>query len=284
MNQPAKQVSEPTKKDLMLLNQKKITGLLEQMKGEIARCLPKHLTPERMARIALTELRKTPKLLECDPLSFIAAIMQASQLGLEPGVLGSCYLVPFKNNKTGKMECNFIPGYRGLLDLARRSGDIISISAEPVFQNDQFDFEKGLEPKLFHKPSLNEPGKFIAVYAVAHLKGGGYQFIVMSKKAIDEVKAKSKSQGGAWATDYEAMAQKTAIRRLFKWLPCSIEMQQAAQLDENAEIDNQNIKETVSDDLGIDFTTYDNESGEIFETELKQDSISQADKLAASMK
>src|SRR5690606_24918900 len=146
-------------KALMMANQKTVMGLLEKMKGEIARCLPKHLTPERMARIAMTELRKTPKLLECDPMSFIAAIMQASQLGLEPGVLGSCYLIPFWNAKAGKFECTFMPGYRGFLDLARRSGQIISLVARSVYENDEFSYEFGLKENIVHKPSMLDRGE-----------------------------------------------------------------------------------------------------------------------------
>ena len=176
----------------MMANQKSVMGLLDQMKGEIARCLPKHLTPERMARIAMTELRKTPKLQECDPLSFIAAIMQASQLGLEPGILGSCYLIPFNNNQTGKVECTFMPGYRGFLDLARRSGQIVSLVARAVYSNDEFSYEFGLKENLIHKPAMNDRGELVAVYAVALLKDGGHQFDVMSKKDVDIIKNQSK--------------------------------------------------------------------------------------------
>ncbi len=255
-------MSTTERKSMMMANQKSVMGLLEQMKGEIARCLPKHLTPERMARIAMTELRKTPKLQECDPLSFIAAIMQASQLGLEPGILGSCYLIPFNNNQTGKVECTFMPGYRGFLDLARRSGQIVSLVSRAVYSNDEFSYEFGLKEDLTHKPAMNDRGELVAVYAVAILKDGGHQFDVMSKKDVDIIKNQSKSKNnGPWVTHYEEMAKKTVLRKLFKWLPCSVEMQKAVSLDELQEAGIQNIKAAASEEFDIDFI--DHETGEM---------------------
>lgn len=254
-------MSTTERKSMMMANQKSVMGLLEQMKGEIARCLPKHLTPERMARIALTELRKTPKLQECDPMSFIASIMQASQLGLEPGILGSCYLIPFFNSKTGKYECQFMPGYRGFLDLARRSGQIVSLVARAVYANDEFSYEFGLKEDIRHKPAMNDRGELVAVYAVALLKDGGHQFDVMSQKDVDIIRSRSKSKdNGPWVTDYDEMAKKTVLRKLFKWLPCSVEMQRAVALDEMQEAGIQNIKEAASEEFDIDFI--DHETGE----------------------
>ena len=243
-----------SKQSLAITNQKTIAGLLDQMKGEIARCLPKHLTPERITRIALTELRKVPKLQECDPMSFIAAIMQAAQLGLEPGILGSCYLIPFFNSKLGKYECTFMPGYRGFLDLARRSGQIISLVARAVYTNDDFNYQYGLEEKLYHKPTMDNRGELIAVYAVALLKDGGRQFEVMSRAEIDAIRKMSKSKSGnVWESHYEEMAKKTAVRRLFKWLPCSVEIQKAVSLDEQQEVGIQNIKAAAQEDFNFDF-------------------------------
>lgn len=240
---------------MMLANQKSVMGLLEQMKGEIARCLPKHLTTERMTRIALTELRKTPKLQECEPMSFIAAIMQASQLGLEPGVLGSCYLIPFNNNKKGIVECTFMPGYRGFLDLARRSGQIVSLVSRAVYSNDTFHYEFGLKEDLIHKPAMDDPGQLVAVYAVAVLKDGGHQFDVMSRRQVDSIRDGSQGKNGeAWTKYYEEMAKKTVLRKLFKWLPCSVEMQKAVSLDEMQEQGRQDIKASASEEFDMSFT------------------------------
>jgi recombination protein RecT len=241
-----------SKKALLVENKKKVGNLLDKMKSQLALCLPKHLSVDRVCRIAMTEFSKTPLLQECEPMSFVAAVMVASQLGLEIGIMGSAYLVPFRNTKKGIVECNLIPGYRGLLELARRSGNIISISAEIVYQNDIFSFEKGLEDKLVHKPTLVNRGEMIAVYAVAKLKDGGHQFLVMSKEEIDEVKNKSKSSSGPWQSDYNAMAQKTAVRRLFKWLPSSIEMQKIAVLDEASEVGIQDIKSAMNEEINLD--------------------------------
>lgn len=253
------------KKTMTLNNTKTISGLLEQMKGEIARCLPKHLTPERMTRIATTELRKNNKLAECDPMSFIAAIMQASQLGLEPGIMGSCYLIPFFNSKLGKYECTFMPGYRGFLDLARRSGQIKSLVARAVYENDVFEYEYGLEERVTHKPAMDERGELKAVYAVALLKDGGHQFEVMSKREIEAVRQKSQGKNaGPWTEYYDEMARKTVVRKLFKWLPCSVEMQKAVSLDELQEVGKQNIKAAASEEFDMDFVI-DAETGEVTE-------------------
>jgi len=242
------------KNNAITKNQTTVLSLLEKMKPQMALCLPKHMSVDRVCRIAITEFRKNPLLSQCEPMSFIAAIMQASQLGLEIGILGSAYIVPFRNNKNNSVECNLIPGYRGLIDLARRSGNIISISAEIVFENDVFEYEKGLEYKLVHKPVLVGRGKMIAAYAVARLRDGGAQFLVMSKEEIDEAKKKSKSaNSGPWVSDFEAMAQKTVVRRLFKWLPSSVEMQKITVLDEQSDAGIQNIKAAASEEFDMDF-------------------------------
>src|SRR5690606_34814355 len=201
------------------------------------------------------ELRKNPKMLECDPMSFIAAIMQASQLGLEPGVLGSCYLIPFNNKAKGTVECTFMPGYRGFLDLARRSGQIVSLVSRAVYSNDVFEYEFGLTEKLTHKPAMDEPGELVAVYAVATLKDGGHQFDVMSRKQVDKIREGSQSKNhGPWVTHYDEMAKKTVLRKLFKWLPCSVEMQKAVSLDEQQEQGRQDIKSAASEEFDMSFT------------------------------
>lgn len=209
---------------------------MPNVQQQIKAALPRHMTPERMARIATTEMRRIPKLAECNPMSFLGAVIQCSQLGLEPGgSLGHVYLIPF-----GK-EVQVIVGYRGMIDLARRSGQIISIDARAVYEGDQFDCELGLNAKLNHTPDWNnpnraDPAKLRFVYAVAKLKDGGIQFDVMSKVEVDAIKKRSKSSGsGPWVTDYAAMALKTVVRRLFKYLPVSIEIQHAVGIDEMAD-------------------------------------------------
>ena len=210
-----------------------IAAYLKKMGPEIEKALPKHMDADRMARIALTTIRTNPKLLECSVPSLLGAVMQSAQLGLEPGLVGHCYFVPFKNGKTGQSEVQFIIGYKGMIDLARRSGNIESIYAHAVYANDTFEYEYGLHPKLVHKPAMTERGEFIGAYAVAHFKDGGYQFEFMPKEEIERRRKRSKAaNAGPWVTDYEEMAKKTVIRHMWKYLPISIEIQQQAAQDE----------------------------------------------------
>lgn len=221
-----------------------IQDYLKHYQSEIARALPKHMNPDRLARIALTEFRKTPALMKCDPASLFGAVIQCAQIGLEPGgALGHAYLIPFENRKKGITEVQFIVGYRGMIDLARRSGQIISLSAQAVYEGDVFECALGLEPNLHHVPDWNNPArtnpaKLRFVYAVAKLKDGGTQFEVMSRAEIEAIRGRSRAaNSGPWVSDFVAMSLKTVIRRLFKYLPVSIEVAQAVAQDERAESD-----------------------------------------------
>jgi len=216
-----------------------IAGLMAdpKIKAQMALALPKHMTSDRLARIALTEIRKVPTLAKCDQTSFLGAIMQCAQLGLEPGgALGHAYLLPFENRKKGITEVQFIVGYRGMIDLARRSGQIVSLTARTVHENDEFSYQYGLNEDMRHVPATGERGALLYVYAVAKLKDGGVQFEVMSRSDIDKVRAQSKAGNyGPWQTHYDEMAKKTVIRRLFKYLPVSIELATAVTMDEKAD-------------------------------------------------
>jgi recombination protein RecT len=217
-----------------------IAGLLTdpKIKNQMALALPKHMTADRLARIALTEVRKNPALAKCDQASFLGAIMQCAQLGLEPGgALGHAYLLPFENRKKGITEVQFIVGYRGMIDLSRRSGQIVSLSAQVAYENDDFAYKLGLTPDIQHTPANAERGKMTHVYAVANLKGGGMQFEVMSVYDVNKIKAQSKASAfGPWVSHFEEMAKKTVIRRLFKYLPVSIEVAQLVGNDEMVDV------------------------------------------------
>lgn len=218
-----------------------LATLLQKQKSAIEAALPRHLSADRMLRIALTEIRKNPDLASCEPMSFLGSVVQAAQLGLEPGsALGHAYLVPFFNKHTERREVQLIVGYRGLLDLARRSGQIVSISAHAVYDGDEFEFEFGLHEKLKHIPGRDRVSKerrLIAVYAIARLKDGGHQVEVMTREEVEAIRKRSKaSDSGPWKTDFDEMAKKTVIRRLFKYLPVSVEIQRAVALDEAASI------------------------------------------------
>ena len=234
-----------------------VKGLLQQYQKSIEKALPRHISIERLMKVALTAITKQPELLDCDPNTFMLALMGAGQLGLEPNTpLGSAYLVPFFNSKRGVKEIQLIPGYRGLIELARRSGEIASIEARVVYENDSFEFSFGLEPKLVHTPTLSERGSMRLVYAVARLKGEGNQPIVevMTKTDIDKIKAKSKAgNSGPWVDHYDEMARKTVVRRLCKYLPLSIELATAIDLDNAAAMgDKQTIAVDLPDDMRIE--------------------------------
>lgn len=217
-----------------------IRALFDKAKPAIAEVLPHHLTAERVLRVTLAAVSRTPLLLQCSPQSLLQSVMVAGQLGLEPtgGVLGQAYLVPYRNSKTGKYEAQLIPGYRGLIDLARRSGNVESLSAYPVFANDTFSYQLGSEPKVEHKPTLSDdPGALVAVYAVARLTDCSVpQIEVMSRTQVDRIRSRSKAKdSGPWVTDYEEMARKTVVRRLSKYLPMSVEFATGLQLQDDAE-------------------------------------------------
>lgn len=212
--------------------QNTLTALIERQKPEIARALPKHMDPDRLARIATTVLRQTPQLGQCTPESFLGALMTCAQLGLEPGPLGHAYLVPFKNNKNGVFEVTFIPGYRGLVELARRSGQVQSVQAHVVREGDRFDYEFGLNPKLEHKPAGSD-GEVTHAYAVVRYKDGGADFDVMTVAEVDAIRKRSRAAtNGPWVTDYAEMAKKTVLRRLLKTAPMSVEYHQAVAQEE----------------------------------------------------
>jgi recombination protein RecT len=203
-----------------------------KVQAQMAMALPKSLTADRLTRIIITECRKTPELLNCSQESFLGSVLQCAQLGLEPGsALGHCYLLPYGKN------CQLIIGYRGMIDLARRSGQIASINAYCVYEADEFEYELGLHPDIKHKPSpLADRGAITYVYAVAVLIGGGVQFEVMSRAEIEAVRKQSKaSKNGPWVTHWSEMARKTVVRKLFKYLPVSIEAVRAVEIDERSD-------------------------------------------------
>ena len=209
--------------------------LLEKSRASLATVLPRHLTPDKMMKLALVAASRNPVLLQCDQRTVLQSVMTAAQLGLDPsGTLGSAYLVPYRNKKKGTFECQLIPGYRGLIDLARRSGEIESIEAHVVYEHDTFDVEYGLEPKLTHKPHLSgEAGAVVLVYAVARLKGGARQTEVMTRAQVEAIRSRSRASiDGPWSTDYDEMARKTVVRRLCKYLPLSPELAEALSLGE----------------------------------------------------
>lgn len=195
---------------------------IKRMEGEIEKALPSVLTPERFTRIVLSALSTNPKLQETTPESFLGAMMTAAQLGMEPNTpLGQAYLLPYYNSKKRCLECQFQLGYKGLIDLAYRSGEVSTIQAHVVYEHDKFSYAYGLEPQLEHVPAMGDRGSPTHVYAVFRTKDGGYSFGVMS---IDDVRRHaqrySKSfENGPWQTNFEEMAKKTVLKRVLKYAP-----------------------------------------------------------------
>ena len=232
----------------------------------ISKALPSAITPERFTRMATTAVTMNPDLGECTPSSFIGAMLQAAALGLEPNTpLGQAYLIPYnrKDRRTGKFykEAQFQIGYRGLIELAHRSGEFMSIEAHIVYENDEFDYELGLEPKLRHKPALKNKGEMVWVYAVYKLQSGGYGFEVMSREDIEKHRDKySQAKSfSPWVTNFEAMAKKTVIKQALKYAPLKSEFVKAMNNEEVT----LNFKEELAKDQEAkmdDFVIPDDES------------------------
>lgn len=262
--QTAQQAATPAQKvDVNALTPKqKVSHYLKEMMPSIQAVLPSHVTADRMSRIALNVIRTNPKLLECDINSLMGGVLEAAKLGLEPGLMGQCYLIPFKNK--GEMESQFIIGYKGLIDLVRRSGQVSTIEARTVYENDVFEFEYGLESKLVHKPAMIDKGAPIAYYAVCKLKDGGSSFIVMSKQEMEQYKQKyAKAKDfGPWVSEFDAMARKTCLRQLIKYLPISVEHLSNFDEANGSEIHHQ-LEQSRIIDAGEYVPTVDGETGEI---------------------
>lgn len=222
-----------------------IKDYINAMSGEIAKALPQVMTPERFTRIALSAVSNTPKLGNCTPQSFLGAMMNAAQLGLEPNTpLGQAYLIPFENRKKGVTECQFQIGYKGLIDLAYRSGEVKMIDAQTVYENDEFEYELGMDPVLKHKPARTNRGNPIYFYATFKLTNGGQGFQVMS---IEDVQAHAKKysktyNNGPWQTNFEEMAKKTVLKKLLKYAPLKTEFVKQVTSDET-------IKTSISDHM-----------------------------------
>lgn len=221
---------------------KTIFDVIKSGEKQFSTALPQHLNGERFVRIAITTIRQNPKLAECSQESLFGSLMTIAQLGLEPGVLGQCYLIPFKNNKLGTMECQFQLGYKGMIELLRRTGQLSDIYAYPVYSNDEFDIEYGLERTLKHKPAFNNQegrGEATGFYSVAIMKDGTRAFEYMTKQEIidhEEKYRKGKFKNDIWNKNFEEMALKTVTKKMLKWLPISVEM------IENLRKENQTLK------------------------------------------
>lgn len=231
-----------------------IPDMIKALEPEIRRALPAVLTPERFLRMALSAVNNTPKLAECTPMSFIAAMMNAAQLGLEPNTpLGQAYLIPYKNKN--QLECQFQIGYKGIIDLAYRTGQMQMIQAHAVHEFDDFEYEYGLNPKLIHRPGDGNRGEITYFYGLFKLVNGGFGFEVMNREAMEafaqQYSQSYGSQYSPWVKNFEDMAKKTVIKKALKYGPVKAEFQKAISMDE-----------TIKTEIAVDMTEVQNEESE----------------------
>ena len=224
---------------------KTMQSYIKAMEGEIKKALPSVITPERFTRMVLSAISVNQQLASCTPASFLGAMMSAAQLGLEPNTaLGQAYILPYSNH--GKLEAQFQLGYKGLIDLAYRSGEVEVVQAHIVYENDTFECEYGLEPKLTHVPADKDRGEPIKVYAVFKTKSGGYGFEVMSMEDVRNHASKySKSYNSSfspWKSNFEEMAKKTVLKKVLKYAPLKSDFVRGITQDET-------IKTEIADDM-----------------------------------
>jgi len=214
----------------------------QQARDQLSMVAAKHMNPERMMRVMANAIRTTPKLGQCEPMSFLGALMQCASLGLEPNtILGHAYMIPFDNKRKGVTEVQVVIGYKGLIDLARRSGHITSLSANIHYSDDElWEYEEGTEARLRHRPGMMQ-GEKLHAYAIAKFTDGGHAYVVLPWAKVMEIRDGSQGYQTAkrygkkdspWIAHEDEMAKKTAVRALAKYLPLSVEFADAMQMDD----------------------------------------------------
>ena len=221
-------------------------------KGEIARALPAQIGKDRFNRICASVLTQNPELAECTPGSFMGAILCAAQLGLEPNTaLGQAYLIPRNNRKTGQKEVHFEIGFRGLMQLARNSGEMSLIKAHEVCENDEFSYALGLDPQLKHVPATGDRGRVIAYYAFYKTRSGDFDFVVATRKEMEEFgrRYSASYSKGPWASNFDEMAKKTLIKRVLKYAPLSTEI--ASNISMDSQVKSIDLKKEPAEQLDM---------------------------------
>ena len=239
------------KPQVQMKPQDKMRNALEKMLPEIKKAVGKAMTPERFSRIALSLFNGNPIFWQADTTSFLSALMQSAQCGLEPNtVLGEAYVIPYNNKKKGIVEINFQVGYKGILKMAFNTGNYEAIYAHEVRDGDEFNYEYGLHKNLIHKPADVPSDKVTHYYAVYKLKNGGYDFVVWSRERVEQhAKDFSKTymfggkinQSSVWYKNFDSMAKKTILIDVLKFAPKSVEMAKALDLDYKSEAKEEKI-------------------------------------------
>ena len=219
-------------------NKKTVFDLIQSSKEQFAMALPKHVSTDRFTRVALTAVRQNPKLQECSVPSLLGVFMTLAQLGLEPGVLGQAYILPFNNKKLNTVEAQLQISYKGMIELLRRTGQLRDIYAYTVYENDEFEITYGLERTLIHKPNFKQGrGKIIGFYSAAILKDDTKAFEYMTLDEVVEHEKKyrlGQYKNSIWDKNLEEMAHKTVTKKMLKWLPISVEAIENLRNDEKS--------------------------------------------------
>lgn len=205
-----------------------VAALIKKTGPQFAMAMGKAMDPDRFVRTCITTVRTTPALARCNPQSLLGALMQCAQLQLDPGPLGHAYLVPFGS------EATLIIGYKGLIELAYRSKQVILVQARTVHENDQFRQVLGTEDRLEHVPPPfgQDRGAVVGVYATAKLSTGATVFEVLTRDEVEQFRAMSRGKNSpAWKDHWNAMAKKTVVRRLATWLPMATDLQKAVEAE-----------------------------------------------------
>lgn len=217
-----------------VLTRGSVASLLESNAAEIAKALPRGMTIERLSKVLLFSIDQNPDLLKCTQVSLLRAIKECVTLGLEPGgIRGLVYLIPYKvGGQDLNRECQTIVGYKGLRELAMRSGMVKQLEARVVHKNDRFRVRFGFDPELSHEPNTEDPGPPFAVYCLARLSDGGAHVEVMTMREVEAIRSRSKAgNSGPWVSDFEQMARKTAVRRIMNYMTLSPEAADALAVD-----------------------------------------------------
>jgi recombination protein RecT len=247
----------------------------DAFKNAVAAALPRHMTPDRFIRVALTAMNRIPKLKDCTQSSFLNSLLTLSSLGLEPDGRRA-HLIPYENRKLGVTECQLIVDWKGLSELIYRSGVVSTLHADVVRQGDIFDYSMGVVAK--HVPHYlrtddkkpAEAGEVMAAYAMATMKDGAQKTEVMSKDEIEGIRRRSRAgQAGPWVSDWNEMAKKTVFRRLSKWLPLSPELRDAVEADDDAIETEKPAKKSMTDMLIVEELAPEADTNATNETEVK---------------
>jgi recombination protein RecT len=207
----------------------------DEFKRQVAKALPRTISPDRFIRIALTATFRTPKLLDCSRESLLQCLMDLSAMGLEPDGRRA-HLIPYRNKKTGELICTLIIDYKGIAELVRRHGDVAHIHCDVVGENDAFEYRFGTGGLLEHKPAINDRGPIYCAYSYVRLKDGSEEFDIMGVEEVEQIRKRSKSaDDGPWVSDWNEMAKKTIFRRHSKTLPLSPELRDAIERDDDRE-------------------------------------------------